>query len=39
MTITPELEMRIDKAREQYKRGKTISFPNANEATKFLDTL
>ncbi len=39
MTITPELEMRIGEAREQYKRGETISFPNANEAAKFLDTL
>ncbi len=39
ITISPELEKRIKEAREQYKKGETISFANAKEAINFLESL
>lgn len=37
--VTPELERKIEKARQDYREGKTISCKNAEEAVKFLESL
>lgn len=39
ITITPELEKKIEEARRQYRNGETISCKNAEEAMKFLESL
>lgn len=39
ITITPELEKKIEEARRQYRNGETISCKNAEEAIKFLESL
>lgn len=39
LTITPELEKRIEEARRQYKNGETISISNREELHRFLDSL
>lgn len=38
-TITPELEKKIEEARQQFRNGETISCKNAEEAIKFLESL
>lgn len=37
--ITPELEKKIEEARQQFRNGETISCKNAEEAIKFLESL
>ena len=37
MTITPELQAKIDKARAEYKEGKTLHFESAAEAQQWMD--
>lgn len=39
ITITPELERKIEEAHRQYKSRETISCQNAEEAIKFLESL
>ncbi len=39
LTITPELAERIEKARQEYKEGKTLHFDNAAAAQKWMDSL
>lgn len=39
ITITPELEKKIEEARRQYRNGDIISCKNAEEAMKFLESL
>lgn len=39
LTITPELKAKIDKARDEYKRGETIHFDSVEEMHKWMDTL
>lgn len=39
MTITPELQAKIDKARQEYKEGKTLHFESAAEVQKWMDEL
>lgn len=38
-TITPELEKKIEEARQQFRNGETISCKNGEEAIKFLESL
>ncbi|MBQ9646484.1 MAG: hypothetical protein IJV24_09060 [Prevotella sp.] len=37
--ITPELAAKIEKARQEYKEGKTLKFDSAAEAQRWLDEL
>lgn len=39
ITITPELEQKIEEARKQYKNRETIVCKNAEEAIEFLKSL
>lgn len=39
MTITPELQAKIDKARQEYKEGKTQHFESAAEVQKWMNEL
>lgn len=39
LTITPELEMKIEKAREQYRNRETITCNTKEELHRFLDSL
>ena len=39
LTISPQLASRIEKARQEYREGKTIKFKNAAEAQKWMDEL
>lgn len=39
MTITPELQAKIDKARAEYKEGKTLHFDSAVELQQWMDEL
>ena len=39
LMITPELQKRIDKARQDFKEGKTLHFDNAEAAIKWMDEL
>lgn len=39
LMITPELQQRIDKARQDFKEGKTLHFENAEAAIKWMDEL
>ena len=39
LTISPQLAARIEKARQEYREGKTIKFANAAEAQKWMDEL
>mgnify|MGYP002625991811 CR=1 FL=1 len=37
--ITPELQVAIDKARKEFREGKTLHFDNAAEALEWMDSL
>ena len=37
--ITPELQAKIDKARAEYRAGKTLTFSSAAEAQRWMDEL
>ena len=37
--ITPELQAKIDRAREEYRRGETLHFENAEEMHRYFDSL
>lgn len=39
MSITPELQAKIDKARKEYQEGKTLHFESASDAQKWMDEL
>lgn len=39
LMITPELQKRIDKARQDFKEGKTLHFENAESLHRWLDEL
>ncbi|MBR1466077.1 MAG: hypothetical protein IJ607_06920 [Bacteroidaceae bacterium] len=39
MIISPELERKIEEAREEYKSGKEIIFSNAKEAANWINEL
>ena len=39
MSITPELQAKIDKARKEYQEGKTMHFESASDAQKWMDEL
>lgn len=39
LMITPELQKRIDKARQDFKEGKTLHFDNAESLHKWMDEL
>ena len=39
LTITPELQAKIDKARQEYKEGKTLRFESAEAMQKWMDEL
>lgn len=39
LTITPELAERIEKARQEFRDGKTLHFDNAAAAQKWMDSL
>lgn len=39
MTITPELQAKIDKARTEYKEGKTLHFDSAVELQQWMNEL
>lgn len=39
LTITPELQAKIDKARQEYKEGKTITCRPHEELDAFLESL
>jgi len=39
LTITPELQAKIDKARQEYKKGKTLHFESAEAVQKWMDEL
>lgn len=39
LTITPELQAKIDKARQEYREGKTISIRSHEELDAFFDSL
>ncbi len=39
LTITPELAERIEKARQEYRDGKTLHFDNAAAAQEWMDSL
>ena len=39
LTIAPELQAKIDKARQEYLEGKALVFANAHEAQQWMDNL
>lgn len=39
LMLTPELQKRIDKARQDFREGKTLHFDNAEAAIKWMDEL
>lgn len=39
LTITPELQAKIDKARQEYKEGKTTTVQTHEELDAFLESL
>lgn len=39
LMITPELQKRIDKVRQDFKEGKTLHFDNAESLHKWMDEL
>lgn len=39
LSVSPELEKKIEKARKEYKNRETIVCKNAKEAIKFLESL
>lgn len=39
LTITPELQAKIDKAKKEYKEGKTITCRTHEELDAFLESL
>ena len=39
LIITPELQAKIDKARLEYKEGKTLRFESAEAVQKWMDEL
>ena len=39
LTITPELQAKIDKARQEYKEGKTTTIRTHEELDAFLESL
>lgn len=39
LTITSELQAKIDKARQEYKEGKTLRFESAEAMQKWMDEL
>lgn len=39
LTISPELQAKIDKARQEYKEGKTLHFKSAEAVQKWMDEL
>lgn len=39
LTITPELQAKIDKARQEYKDGKTTNIRTHEELDAFIDSL
>lgn len=39
MTITPELQAKLDKARQEYRDGNTAHFDNINDLHDWMDSL
>ncbi len=39
MIISPDLEKKLDEAREEYRKGKVTIFSNAIEATNWIEQL
>ena len=39
MSITPELQAKIDKVRKEYQEGKTLHFESAADAQKWMDEI
>lgn len=39
MGITPQLQAKIEKARQEYKEGRTLRFESAEEVQKWMDEL
>ena len=39
LTITPALKAKIEKARQDFREGRTLSFKNAAEAQNWMDAL
>ena len=39
MDITPQLQAKIEQARQEYKEGKTLRFESAEEVQKWMDEL
>lgn len=39
MDITPQLQAKIDQARQEYKEGRTLRFESAEEVQKWMDEL
>ena len=39
LTVTPELATKIEKARQEFREGKTLSFESASAAQKWMDEL
>ena len=39
LTITPELQAKIDKAREEYRNGETISLKSHEDVERYFDSL
>lgn len=39
LTISPELQAKIDKAKQEYKEGKTLHFESAEAVQKWMDEL
>lgn len=39
LTITPELQVKIDKARREHREGHTLQFQTAKDAQKWIDEL
>ena len=37
--ITPELQAKIDRAREEYRRGETLHFESKEEIDRYFDSL
>ena len=39
LTITPAMAAKIEKARQEYREGKTLHFENADAAQKWMDEI
>lgn len=39
LTITPELAAKIEKARQEYREGKTISLKNHEDVDKYFESM